>query len=48
LPTSPVPPTPRGREALEQAIIGKAVDLVSCPSGLVSFLRRHSPRPDSE
>jgi hypothetical protein len=32
-------PTARGREALEQAIIGKAVDLVSGPGGLASFLR---------
>ena len=29
-----------GREALEQAIIGIAVDLVSGPGGLASFLRR--------
>jgi hypothetical protein len=28
-----------GREALEQAIIGKAVDLLSGPGGLASFLR---------
>jgi hypothetical protein len=34
-------PTERGREALEQAIIGKAVDLLSGPGGLASFLRRH-------
>ena len=34
------PPTPRGRPALEQGIIGKAVDLVSGPDGLASFLRR--------
>jgi hypothetical protein len=27
--------------ALEQAVIGKAVDLLSGPGGLVSFLRRH-------
>jgi hypothetical protein len=32
--------TDRGREALEQAIIGKAVDLLSGPGGLASFLRR--------
>jgi hypothetical protein len=38
--TGPVPPTERGREALEQAIIGKAVDLLSGPGGLASFLRR--------
>ena len=36
----PVPPTERGREALEKAIIGKAVELVSGPGGLASFLRR--------
>jgi Domain of unknown function (DUF222)/HNH endonuclease len=36
----PQPPTLRVREALEQQIIGKAVDLVSGPSGLASFLRR--------
>jgi Domain of unknown function (DUF222)/HNH endonuclease len=36
----PQPPTERGREALELAIIGKAVDLVSGPGGLASFLRR--------
>ena len=30
----------RGREALEQAIIGTAVDLLSGPGGLASFLRR--------
>jgi hypothetical protein len=36
----PTPPTPRGREALEQAIIGKAVELLSGPGGLASFLRR--------
>ena len=36
----PVPPTERGREALEKAVIGKAVDLLSGPGGLASFLRR--------
>jgi hypothetical protein len=36
----PLPPTDRGREALEQAIIGKVVDLLSGPGGLASFLRR--------
>src|SRR5208282_1779651 len=36
----PQPPTERGREALERAIIGKAVELVSGPGGLASFLRR--------
>jgi hypothetical protein len=30
----------RSRDALAQAIIGKAVDLLSGPSGLASFLRR--------
>jgi hypothetical protein len=34
------PDTSRAWEALEQAIIGKAVDLVSGPGGLASFLRR--------
>ena len=38
--TGPQPPTERGREALELAIIGKAVDLLSGPGGLASFLRR--------
>jgi Domain of unknown function (DUF222) len=38
--SGPVPPTERGREALEQAIIGKAVELLSGPGGLASFLRR--------
>jgi hypothetical protein len=37
---APVPPTARGRAALEQAIIGQAVALVSGPGGLASFLRR--------
>ena len=32
-------PSP-GREALERAVIGRAVDLVSGPGGLASFLRR--------
>ena len=36
----PALPTDRGREALQQAIIGKAVDLLSGPGGLASFLRR--------
>jgi hypothetical protein len=36
----PALPTDRGREALERAIIGKAVDLLSGPGGLASFLRR--------
>ncbi len=38
--SGPVPPTGRGREALEQAVIGKAVELLSGPGGLASFLRR--------
>jgi hypothetical protein len=38
--TGAVPPTERGREALELAIIGKAVELLSGPGGLASFLRR--------
>ena len=38
--TGPVPPTESGREALEKAIIGKAIDLLSGPGGLASFLRR--------
>jgi hypothetical protein len=33
-------PTDLGKEALELAVIGKAVDLVSGPSGLAGFLRR--------
>src|SRR5215469_67032 len=36
----PRPDTTRAWEALEQAIIGKAVDLLSGPGGLASFLRR--------
>ncbi len=32
--------TTRAREAVEQAIIGQAVDLLSGPGGLASFLRR--------
>jgi len=32
--------TARARDALERAIIGKAVDLLSGPGGLASFLRR--------
>jgi hypothetical protein len=35
----PAPDT-LAEEALEQAIIGKAVDLLSGPGGLASFLRR--------
>jgi hypothetical protein len=33
------PGTARSRQALQQAIIGKAVDLLSGPGGLASFLR---------
>jgi hypothetical protein len=33
-------PSSPGREALERAIIGKAIDLLSGPGGLASFLRR--------
>jgi hypothetical protein len=36
----PGPDTTRAWEALEQAIIGKAVDLLSGPGGLAGFLRR--------
>jgi hypothetical protein len=38
--SGPVPPTERGRAALERAIIGKAAELLSGPGGLASFLRR--------
>jgi hypothetical protein len=38
--TRPAPDTGPAREALERAIIGKAVDLLSGPGGLASFLRR--------
>jgi hypothetical protein len=34
------PPTARAIQMLEHAIIGKAIDLVSGPGGLASFLRR--------
>ena len=37
---APGPGTTRAWDALEQAIIGKAVDLMSGPGGLASFLRR--------
>ena len=37
---APAPDTTRAWEALERAIIGKAVDLLSGPGGLASFLRR--------
>ena len=39
-PGAPGPDAPRARDTLEQAIIGKAVGLVSGPGGLASFLRR--------
>ena len=39
-PAAPGRDTTRAWEALEQAIIGKAVDLLSGPGGLASFLRR--------
>ena len=39
-PVTPGPDTTRAWEALEQAVIGKAVDLLSGPGGLASFLRR--------
>ena len=39
-PAAPGPDAGRAREALEQAIIGKAVGLLSGPGGLASFLRR--------
>jgi Domain of unknown function (DUF222) len=38
-PTGPRPPTPEALEMLRHAIIGTAVDLVSGPGGLASFLR---------
>ena len=38
--SAPAPDTSRAWEALEQAVIGKAVDLLSGPGGLASFLRR--------
>ena len=39
-PGAPGPGTTRAWEALERAIIGKAVDLLSGPGGLAGFLRR--------
>jgi Domain of unknown function (DUF222) len=39
-PGVPVPDTGSAREALERAIIGAAVDLLSGPGGLASFVRR--------
>ena len=41
------PDTARGWEALERAVIGKAVDLLSGPGGLASFLRRRQLGPAS-
>jgi Domain of unknown function (DUF222) len=38
-PEAPAPDSGPGREALERAIIGTAVDLLSGPGGLASFLR---------
>jgi Domain of unknown function (DUF222) len=38
-PAGPRPPTPQALEMLRHAIIGKAIDLVSGPGGLASFLR---------
>jgi len=37
---APVSDGPLSRDALQRAIVGKAVDLVSGPGGLASFLRR--------
>src|SRR6476659_5887997 len=39
-PDTPAAGTTAARAALEQAVIGKAVDLLSGPGGLASFLRR--------
>ena len=39
-PDAPAPDTARAWDAIEQAVIGKAVDLLSGPGGLASFLRR--------
>jgi hypothetical protein len=39
-PDTPAPGTTAAGAALEQAVIGKAVDLLSGPGGLASFLRR--------
>jgi len=38
-PSGPRPPTAQGQEMVRHAIIGRAVDLVSGPGGLASFLR---------
>ena len=38
-PSGPRPPAAQGQEMLRHAIIGRAVDLVSGPGGLASFLR---------
>ena len=39
-PGTPAPDTTQVWAALEQAVIGKAVDLLPGPGGLASFLRR--------
>jgi hypothetical protein len=39
-PDTPAPDTTAAWQALEQAVVGKAVDLLSGPGGLASFLRR--------
>jgi Domain of unknown function (DUF222) len=44
-PAAPRPPTDEALEMLRHAIIGKAVDLVSGPGGLASFLRTRQRRP---
>ena len=41
---APAPDTARAWEALERAVIGKAVDLLSGPGGLASFLRAPAAR----
>jgi hypothetical protein len=43
-PGTPAPDTTQAWAALEQAVIGKAVDLLSGPGGLASFLRRRQLR----
>ena len=40
----PRPDASQARASIEQAIIGKAVDLLSGPGGLASFLRRRAAR----
>ena len=44
-PPGPRPPTPQALEMLRHAIIGTAVDLVSGPGGLASFLRTRLAGP---